>query len=386
MTRSSVGPHRAVHFILATLSIAAAVRAGEPAPATITIDNADLFLAPYVWQRTGVGTAARAEATMPGAYLKATCQGTRGIGLVIDGTANDGCPPESMPVIEYSIDEGSFTTKPLSRAGDIYTLPVAENLDPAKEHRLAVFFRASDLTRERWKSSMTHLRLAGLALDAGATLRPTPTRPRRTIGFGDSIVEGVGTDGLFTSWQKLDVNNARGTWFPLVAAALDAEYGQLGSGGQGMTRVIHLPGLVDTWDRFDASTSRLIAGKLLPEPDYIFCAMGTNDYEKNITADYTRWLTEMRKACPSAHFFCIVPPLGLHREEIVAAVDARHGQQDRRVHLVETQALAAGFRVGQGATQLAYDGVHPSQYGHALLGAVITSEVQKALDRGEQAP
>ena len=122
---------------------------------------------------------------------------------------------------------------------------MAENLDPAKEHRLAVFFRASDLTRERWKSSMTHLRVAGLTLDAGATIKPTPIRPRRAIGFGDSIVEGVGTDGLFTSWQKLGVNNARGTWLPLVAAGkLDAEYGQLGTGGQGMTRVIHLPGLV----------------------------------------------------------------------------------------------------------------------------------------------
>ena len=134
------------------------------------------------------------------------------------------------------------------------------------------------------------------------------------------------------------------------------------------------------------SSSRLTGEKLLPEPDYIFCAMGTNDYEKNITADYTRWLTEMRNACPNAHFFCVVPPLGLHRDEIVAAVDARHEQQDRRVHLIETPTLAAGFRVGQGATELAYDGVHPSQYGHALLGTVITAEVQKALDRGERAP
>ena len=102
------------HIIVSLLSIAAAVRADEPAPPTVTIDNAEIFLAPYVWHRTGVGPAARAEATMPGAYLKATCQGTRGIGVLIDGTANDGCPAESMPVIEYSIDEGAFTTKPLT--------------------------------------------------------------------------------------------------------------------------------------------------------------------------------------------------------------------------------------------------------------------------------
>jgi lysophospholipase L1-like esterase len=361
----------------------AADEAVSPSTAQISIDNPALLLSPYTWRRDGNGTTARAEAAMPGAYLKTTFQGTQHVGLLIDGTANNDCPAASMPVVEYSIDERAFTTIPLTRSGGIYTLPLADDLDPVKEHRLQVFFRAADLTNKRWASSQTHLRLAGLSLDAEATLKPTKSRPRHAIGFGDSIVEGVGTDGLFTSWQKLDVNDARGTWFPIVAEALQAEYGQLGSGGQGMTRVIHLPGLVDTWDRYDATTSRLTDGRLLPEPDYVFCAMGTNDFEKNITADYTRWLTEMRKACPRARFFCIVPPLGLHREEIAAAAAARREQQDLRVHLIEAPSLAEGFRVGQGATQLAYDGVHPSQYGHALLAAVITAEVQKIISRDD---
>ena len=227
------------------------------------------------------------------------------------------------------------------------------------------------------------MRLVGITLDAGAEVVAPTIKPRRAIGFGDSITEGVGTDGLFTSWQSLGVNNARGTWLPIVCAALDCEYGQLGSGGQGMTREIHLPPLTQSWDHFDAATSRLTEGLLLPEPDYVFCAMGTNDYEKDITADYTSWLSAMRKACPGAHFFCIVPPLQVHREEITAAVAARRQAGDTGVHLIETASLAALFCAGQGATQVAYDGVHPSQLGQALLGAVVTAQAQQALDRSK---
>lgn len=61
-------------------------------------------------------------------------------------------------------------------------------------------------------------------------------RTKRAIGYGDSITEGVGVDGLFTSWSLIGVNNARATWFPLVCAVLDCEYGQLGSGGWGMAQ------------------------------------------------------------------------------------------------------------------------------------------------------
>ncbi len=377
---------RIIHFVCCVFALFQVSRAGDETPpllTTVPIDDQRLLLAPYVWRLDGTGEAARAEAAMPGAYLKATCRETRNVALLIDGAANNDCPASSMPVIEYSVDESAFHVVPLTRTGSVYALPLAHDLDRAKPHRLEIYFRAADLTLKRWSTAQTHLRLAGLTLDRGGQIERFPARPRRMIGFGDSILEGVGTDGEFTSWQSLGVNNARGTWLPIVAAALDCEYGQLGSGGQGMTRVIHLPALVDTWNRYDAERSRLTDGRLLPEPDYIFCAMGTNDYEKDITADYTRWLTEMREACPHAWFFCVVPPLGLHRAEILAAVNARTQLSDKRVRLIETPRLAPYFRVGQGATPLAYDGVHPSQLGHAMLAAQIAVEVQKALDQGE---
>jgi hypothetical protein len=251
----------------------------------VAVDQADLRRSPYTWKMSGKGPDARAEAAIPGAYLKAAFRGSATVGLVVDGTANRACPAPSLPVIEFSIDDGPYRVVALTRTGAVYTLPLASGLDAAATHRVELILRAADLTRDRWRSSIAHLRLAGLAIDAVGTTLPTPTRTRRAIGFGDSITEGVGVDGLFTSWQSLGVNNARATWFPIVCAALDCEYGQLGSGGQGMTRPIEMPPLPLTWDRYDPTTTRLTGGRLLPEPDYIFCALGTNDFDKDITAD-----------------------------------------------------------------------------------------------------
>jgi len=370
--------------LIVALLFSVMLRAAEPAEkiegALVGCGHPNLFLAPYVWKQVVTNGYAQVEATMPGAYLKALVEGTTRVGLVVDGFANIGCPASSMPVVEFSIDQGPFQIVPLSKTGAVYTLPMAEKLDPGKRHVVNLFFRAADLIQKRWTTSTAHLRIAGLALDAGGTALPVPLRAKRALGYGDSITEGVGADGLFTSWSIIHVNNARATWFPLVCAALNCEYGQLGSGGWGVSkRKLEVPPLTETWDRYDAFTSRLVDGRLDPEPDYVFCCLGTNDPELDITADYTRWLAALRQATAHASVFCIVPPLGVHRLEIEAAVKARNQAGDARVYLIHPAAFEAEFRAGQGPTALAYDGVHPSLYGNAVLGAFIAAEAQKRI-------
>jgi len=142
---------------------------------------------------------------------------------------------------------------------------------------------------------------------------------------------------------------------------------------------LELPPMHQICDLYDATTSRLVNGLLSPEPDYVFCALGTNDPGIDITADYIRWLIALRKACGRAAVFCVVPPLGWHMAEVRSAVSARNQAGDQRVYLIDLAPLESGFRVGQGATAFAYDGVHPSVYGNALLGALITAETQKRL-------
>ena len=122
------------------------------------------------------------------------------------------------------------------------------------------------------------------------------------------------------------------------------------------------------------------------EPDYVFCAMGTNDFrmadkgreQLDITEAYTGWLAALRKACPRTHCFCIVPPLGWHAAEVAAAVAARQQAGDQRVHLIDTAPLKTAFHESRG-TQLAADGVHPSVYGNARLATLIAVEVQRKL-------
>jgi hypothetical protein len=354
---------------------------------TVATGVAGLGLAPYVWKCSGADTTFRAEATMPGAYLKPLFQGTTTVGLIIDGTANNGCPASSMPVVEYSVDEGPLTVVQLSTTGSVYTLPLASGLDSGTQHRLDLYFRAADLGQNRWTASTAHLRIAGIALDPSGIFLLRSTRSKLAIGFGDSITEGVGVDGLFTSWQILAPNNARGSWFPIVCSALDCEYGQLGTGGQGMAVAsLAIPPLPQTWDKYDSTSSRLTGGLLLPEPDYIFCCMGTND--SSISAQpfidaYINWLTAMRQACPNAQFFCVTPPLGngWHAADVQTAVTARNQAGDQEVYLIDTAPLLSGWKVGQGASILAYDGVHPSLYGQAMLGSLIVDETQKNLSK-----
>ncbi len=329
---------------------------------------------------------------MPGAYLKLAFHESKAIKLLIDGTANHACPESSMPIVEYSVDEGPWKVTQLEKTGELHPLTLAEGLDAGREHRAEIYFRAANLGPKRWESSTVHLRIAGIQLDAGGSLLPFALRSKRAIGFGDSITEGVCVEGLCSYYDNLLMNNARVTWFPMICAALDCEYGQLGTGGQGMIRTnIQIPPLPQTWDHYDATTSRLTNGLLLPEPDYVFCEMGTKDFEgddrkrkhMDISAAYTGWLCAMRNACPYARFFCIVPPLGWHATEVQAAVTARNKAGDQKVYLIDTAPLKAGFRTGEGATTLAYDGVHPSVYGNAMLGAFIAVEAQKVISRGD---
>ena len=107
--------------------------------------------------------------------------------------------------------------------------------------------------------------------------------------------------------------------------------------------------------------------------------MGTNDFLKDgsepsdITAAYTGWLEAVRKAAPHTAIFCVVPPLGWHAAEVSAAVAARNKADDSNVYLIDTARFKEGYN-GWHATEFAPDGVHPSEYGNALLAALISSE------------
>src|ERR1041385_459656 len=102
----------------------------------INCGDSNLFFAPYVWKRIETNSTVKMEATMPGAYLKAEVKGTTTLGLVVDGWANLGCPTSSMPVVEYSIDQGPFKIVQLATTGAIYRSPLAAGLNSTNRHQI----------------------------------------------------------------------------------------------------------------------------------------------------------------------------------------------------------------------------------------------------------
>jgi lysophospholipase L1-like esterase len=271
----------------------------------------------------------------------------------------------------------------------VYTLPLASGLSSAAQHTLELYFRAADLGQYRWTASTAHLRIAGIVLDSGGVLLLRSKCPGLAIGFGDSMTEGVGVDGLFTSWQILAPNNARGSWFAVASSALNCEYGQLGSGGQGMANTtINLPPLPQTWNKYDSTSSRLTGGLLLPEPNYVFCCMGTNDSgvaSQPFKDAYSSWLITVRQACPNAKIFCVTSPFGdnWHAADVRAIVAASNQAGDAQVYLIDMAPLVPGFPHPGTASRLAYDGAHPSMYGQALFGSLAAIEAQKVLSTAD---
>ena len=49
----------------------------------------------------------------------------------------------------------------------------------------------------------------------------------------------------FGSWNDSSMNNALYSWFPIVASALDCEYGQQGHSGLGMVRSLEGKGEIE---------------------------------------------------------------------------------------------------------------------------------------------
>jgi lysophospholipase L1-like esterase len=313
--------------------------------------------------------------------------GSRAVGVVIEEPAAEACGSGEAPILEASLDHGPALVHQVGRSGHRTTLELAAALDPNVPHTLSVSFRAGTLI-ERWLAPARRLRLGGWRLDAGARLLPSPCRPALAIGWGDSITEGVGVDSLFASWSELGPNRAQATWLPIVAQALQAEYGQLGSGGQSLTAAIPggLPPLRDTWSIYDGGgQTRLRQGRLDPQPDYVFCNHGTND-RIDPGAAYLRWLEAVRQAAPKADLFVVVPINGFWRREITAVVSGRRAAGDQRTHLVDCPDLQAAAPAGGHPTALAFDGAHPNALGQALFGAAVATRAARALSSNSRDP
>ncbi|MBQ7524866.1 MAG: hypothetical protein IJT09_00375 [Abditibacteriota bacterium] len=338
---------------------------------TIPVTDPNVYFSPYTWKTVDNGGETAREAVLPGAYIKVTFKSTATFGLVVDATATRGVTGE-VPVIEYTIDNGPYQSVSLATDKTVYTIPMASGLT-STSHTAVIYLKSSYVRSNRYKTQKGHLIVKGFQVADNGVTAAQSVKPKRLIGYGDSITEGVVI-------ESVGGPNARCSWLPMVASALNCEYGQVGIYAIGFSKgADDWPVFQNTWDKYDYTSSRLVNGRFDPEPDYILLSMGTNDPENSafLTA-YQAWMVSVRAAAPNAVLVMIVPPSGSHRAQITQAVTA---SSDDNVILIDPTATNDMVSPTQGAaTGMAYDGIHPNMYGQGMYAACVAAQMAEKLE------
>ena len=298
-----------------------------------------LYFSEHNWAMDASGAAPIATSVNSGAYIKAAFAGSARASFALQATKPTvvgGAAAASthyMNVV-FSIDNKPWVEVPIFGNTTEIAIPYAE-INASSTHRLQLQIYNSMQGANRWHNPAqggAALVVKGLTLDSGAKVLPPALLPRRAIFFGDSITEGVNAECRNTPETStgvpgdvpepggdLSANSATKTWGPTVAAALGAEYSQVGFGslgwvvsGAGGVPAFYVPGKesVNSWDKHFNVANRSFANL-----DYIFVGHATNDglrQGSKVTAAVTTavagWLRAARvKAGPKTAIFLCVP-------------------------------------------------------------------------------
>ena len=249
--------------------------------------DAHIYFSEHNWAHD----ASLASAVNAGAYLKLAFRRSASVALLLQppdaaAIANASAAVQYM-TIAYSVDNGPRLLAPVftntSRVTFANALP-ADDSD-ARPHTLAVYVYNSRQSANRWKdptrgTSAAALLVRGVALDDGAAAAPVAAlrlRPRRALFFGDSITEGVAAQcepaAGCTAHGDLCSNSGTKSWVHATAAALRAEFSQVGFGGLGWVVPggggvvpLYTPGDdgLSSWNKVYANRSRSFGGPCSP--------------------------------------------------------------------------------------------------------------------------
>jgi len=340
----------------------------------IPVNDPAVYWSPGNWDDYGTYKQTFAA----GAYAKFSFSGVTSVDINIDMSAiNAAGLSGSYPIVRTVIDGYIFNDVTLTSG----TTTISRTGLSTGAHTIEVLLRAIEPSWPRW-SNPVGLRITGFSLPNGGTYSAPTVRGNRMEYHGDSITEG---------WVSATIsnNNALHTAVPLIAKALNAEYGQLGFSGQGYAVAGgSRPALPTSYLHYSEGRSRLVGGLLSPMPDYICVEHGTNG--TNSQADVLTVIDGFRAAAPNASIFMMVPANGKGRAEITGAVNAR--SSDAKLHLIDLGAsYQAGITQGAGASvttggsnMYASDGLHRNLLSNALVAAGFTAKMQAALDGAVQ--
>lgn len=326
-------------------------------PATIAVTDAGVFFSPYNWYSDGAGvlqsnnvhaSSTYAKSNTPGAYLKTSFSGTScKVNVDVTPLTGGSVAAGDYPAIGYRVDGAAQTRYQLLSSDTQIT--VATGL-ASGSHTLQIdFLGVMWNTKDRWTTPVMVLKVTGLELDTAASVT-APRLPGRMVVFGNSNTEGheAVAAGVSVAHQDASVSYAR-----LLATLLHCEVGIVGFAGQGIDTAVgtaNVPALTAAWNLYAAGQSRLVAGRLSPDPDYLVCNHGIND-SGDITTSATSLISAWRTAAPTAPILITVPWTGVKVSQFTAAVAAA---ADANTYLLNT-----------GVTSYGSNGTHLSTAGHS---------------------
>jgi hypothetical protein len=349
---------------------------------TVPAGDARLYYSEQNWVRHN---ASLTSAVNAGAYLKLAFRSSASVSLLLqppDATAvaNASAAVQFMTVA-YSVDNGERLLAPVwtntSRLALASGLP-ADDSD-ARPHTLTLYIYNSRQGANRWADPANAgaragaLLVRGVALDDGAVaLAPAALqlRPKRALFLGDSITEGVAAQCTWAPTchapkgsADLCANAGTKSWVHATAAAMQAEFSQVGFGGLGWVvgggggvPPLFTPGndALSSWNKVYAGHARSFAGL-----DYIFVLHATNDGLRGaggqdpgkVAEAAEGWLAAVRAAAgPTTAIFLAVPfggfggvnrPVGALKAAFDAYKASPSGQRDARTFFVDLGRDAA---------------------------------------------
>jgi lysophospholipase L1-like esterase len=373
-----------------------------------TAADTNVFFSPYTWYSPGGGALQSNNINAGSTYAVTNCMGAyvkfkancTGVSLNYDNTLYVGAG--DYPIIMYAVDDGAFTTYQLA-SGDAGVKALATGLS-AGVHTFTLFLKSTGSTtsNDRWlwtTAPYLALKITSFTITGGTgATSAVALRSKRAVFFGDSI-----TEGLHAAQGDTTTPDATSSYVSQVAAALNAEYGQVGFNGSGWEAApsninstkFHGAGVTaqQTWRSYANGKSRLVSSAFSPVPDYVFVFHGTNDgtggaLNATITADASDWLTQMLTAAPSAKVFLVLPAGRFKKTALSAAVlNSNQFYIDLDTSSPSDQLLAIGLTntpAGDGtasasASWRAADGLHPNSRAHAEIAARLAQAVMNKI-------
>jgi len=422
-----------LRMLLAALALATVAGVAVPAAATaptgtsavqesgastiVPASSPSLYFSEKNWHMDKA--AGVAVSVNSGAYLKTVITGSTSVEVELVPTKPGAKGVHYMNVV-YSLGNRELVEFPI--LGNSSAIPISSaGLDADANTSLVLFIYNSNQGANRWHEPANGgaaLMVKGIKLDAGGSAHLPPLLPRRMLLFGDSITEGVNAECTNPDpgckGGDLCANSATKTWGVAVAAALGAEYSQVGFGslgwvvgGAGGVPAFFEPGkdATNSWDKvYD------VANRSFDNLDYIFVGHATNDGLRGasvaaVTASVSGWLAAARARAGTATYIFLAVPFGgfgaanAPKGALKAGFSAYQANSpDKRTFFLDLGREAArGLECGAwehgcvgaygsraGASAQGCDGIHPRGGTHAAarhgeLGAMLATQAVLAM-------